>query len=206
MEEYRIDMKVRNNLILTKIEEQGYSSPHIFCKATGISYGRLCKFLNMKESIFDDRGRIKKSIVKLCDELNCIPEEIFSASQMEANLKTNKKTLKVKEAEAIFIMNQSDNQKLLEEYYSIDQMQNSIETVLESLTNLEKKIIQMRMGLGEYDKEYTLEEIGERLELDGYKGGISRERVRQIEARALRKMRHPDKANKLMEYVREYEE
>ena len=52
----------------------------------------------------------------------------------------------------------------------------------------------MRFGLGDYSEKLTLEEIG-------LKFGVSRERIRNIEAKALRKLRHPDRANKLREYM-----
>ncbi len=77
MEEYRIDMKVRNNLILTKIEEASYSSPLAFCNATGLSYSTLIDFVSMRRPIYDFQGKIRKSVKLLCDKLNCIPEELF---------------------------------------------------------------------------------------------------------------------------------
>jgi hypothetical protein len=128
--EYRIDIKVRNNLILTKIESLGYKSVHDFCNASGISYPTLLNFTNMKNPIFDTKGRIKKSIQKLCDLLNCIPEEIFSASQMEASLKSNKRTLQVKEAEMMFLMDQSNNQNILEDLTERQQMEDLTEEAL----------------------------------------------------------------------------
>jgi RNA polymerase primary sigma factor len=55
--------------------------------------------------------------------------------------------------------------------------------LLSTLAPREEKILRMRFGIGE-KTDYTLEEVGKRF-------GISRERVRQIEERALRKLRHP---------------
>lgn len=196
MEEYRIDMKVRNNLILAKIEEKGHTSAHSFCKDTGICYTKLISFLNMKETIFDNEGQVKRFVLKLCKELNCIPEELFSASQMEASLKSNKRTLKTNEAEMKFMLQQNNNQKLLEDHYYNEQLVDKIEEVLsKSLTQREEKIVKMRMGLGEYDREHSLDEIAKIQ-------NISRERIRQIEAKALRKLRHPSRAGHLREFIK----
>lgn len=194
MEEYRIDLKVRNNLILDRIEKMGYQSVYSFCKIADISYPSLLKYVNMKWSIYDSQGRLKNSVKRICKVLNCIPEEIFSASQMEASLKTNKRTLKVNEAEAIFLLTQSDNQKLLEDHYADDQMSNAIEKSISTLTPREQKVINMRMGLGEYTYEHTFDEVGKEFNL-------SRERVRQVEAKALRKMRHPSRSDELRIFI-----
>jgi RNA polymerase primary sigma factor len=65
--------------------------------------------------------------------------------------------------------------------------------VLGSLTPREEKVLRMRFGIGEkYD--HTLEEVG--LDFD-----VTRERVRQIEAKALRKLRHPSRAKKLKCFI-----
>jgi RNA polymerase sigma factor (sigma-70 family) len=201
MEEYRVDLKVRNNLILSKIESMGYNSPHHFCKDIGLSYTRLLSFTNMQESIFDTRGKLKPFIEKLCDKLKCIPEEIFSAAQMEISLKTNKRTFQIQEAEMKFLMKQNDNQKLLEELIEEDELKVFTEKALDTLTPKEKKVIQMRFGLGEYEKEYTLDQVGEALENYYGNGTTSRERVRQIEAKALRKLRHPLRSDDLRGFI-----
>jgi RNA polymerase primary sigma factor len=61
--------------------------------------------------------------------------------------------------------------------------------VLNTLTSREEKIIRMRFGIG-FDKDHTLEEVGRHF-------SITRERVRQIEAKALRKLKHPNRRRAL---------
>jgi RNA polymerase primary sigma factor len=61
--------------------------------------------------------------------------------------------------------------------------------VLGSLTPREEKVLRMRFGIGER-QDYTLEEVGKVL-------GVTRERVRQIEAKAIRRLRHPTRAKLL---------
>jgi RNA polymerase primary sigma factor len=70
---------------------------------------------------------------------------------------------------------------------------NRIEEVLASLTEREEKIIRMRFGIG-IGNEHTLEEVGKFFNL-------TRERIRQIEIKALKKLRHPARSKMLREYV-----
>lgn len=70
---------------------------------------------------------------------------------------------------------------------------NRIEEVLSSLTEREEKIIRMRFGIG-VGSEHTLEEVGRYFNL-------TRERIRQIEIKALKKLRHPARSKLLREYV-----
>lgn len=62
--------------------------------------------------------------------------------------------------------------------------------VLATLTPKEERILRMRFGLGKDGKEHTLEEVGKIF-------NVTRERIRQIEAKALRKLKHPSRAKKL---------
>jgi RNA polymerase primary sigma factor len=65
--------------------------------------------------------------------------------------------------------------------------------VLKSLTPREEKVIKMRFGL-EDGSEHTLEEVGQSF-------AVTRERIRQIEAKALRKLRHPSRSRRLKAFV-----
>jgi RNA polymerase sigma factor (sigma-70 family) len=64
--------------------------------------------------------------------------------------------------------------------------------VLSTLNKREEKVLRMRFGIG-MGQEYTLEEVG-------WDIGVSRERIRQIEEKALRKLKHFRRANKLKEF------
>lgn len=74
-----------------------------------------------------------------------------------------------------------------------DDMKRGIEKALDSLTERERSIIKKRFGLGE-DVPHTLEEVG--MEFD-----VTRERVRQIEVKAIRKLRHPSRSKWLREFI-----
>ena len=67
------------------------------------------------------------------------------------------------------------------------------DSILDSLTERESKVIRMRFGIG-LNTDHTLEEVGKQFD-------VTRERIRQIEAKALRKMRHPTRSEKLRSYL-----
>jgi RNA polymerase primary sigma factor len=67
------------------------------------------------------------------------------------------------------------------------------EAVLKTLTPREEKVIKMRFGVGD-GSEHTLEEVGQNF-------AVTRERIRQIEAKALRKLRHPSRSRKLKAFL-----
>ena len=66
--------------------------------------------------------------------------------------------------------------------------------VLSSLTEREEKVLRMRFGIG-IKSDHTLEEVGQEF-------GVTRERIRQIEAKALRKLRHPSRSKRLKTFVK----
>ncbi|HSM58771.1 MAG TPA: RNA polymerase sigma factor RpoD [Candidatus Sulfomarinibacteraceae bacterium] len=72
-------------------------------------------------------------------------------------------------------------------------LREQIRQVLGFLTDREREVLEMRFGLND-GKDHTLEEVGKRF-------GVTRERIRQIEAKALRKLRHPSRSNALRDYL-----
>ena len=82
-----------------------------------------------------------------------------------------------------------------EEFATNEMLKDEISQVLETLTEREEKVVRLRFGL-EDGKPRTLEEVGQMF-------GVTRERIRQIEAKALRKLRHPSRSRKLRDYIGE---
>lgn len=82
-----------------------------------------------------------------------------------------------------------------EEFATNEMLKDEISEVLLTLTEREEKVIRLRFGL-EDGKPRTLEEVGQMF-------GVTRERIRQIEAKALRKLRHPSRSRKLRDYMEE---
>ena len=82
-----------------------------------------------------------------------------------------------------------------EEYATNEMLKDEISEVLLTLTEREEKVIRLRFGL-EDGKPRTLEEVGQMF-------GVTRERIRQIEAKALRKLRHPSRSRKLRDFMEE---
>ena len=80
-----------------------------------------------------------------------------------------------------------------EDYAANELLKDEIADVLLTLTEREEKVIRLRFGL-EDGKSRTLEEVGQMF-------GVTRERIRQIEAKALRKLRHPSRSRKLKDYM-----
>lgn len=72
-------------------------------------------------------------------------------------------------------------------------LREQIRQVLAFLTDREREVLEMRFGLND-GKDHTLEEVGKRF-------GVTRERIRQIEAKALRKLRHPSRSKSLRDYL-----
>ena len=75
-------------------------------------------------------------------------------------------------------------------------LREQIEEALKSLTEREGKVLKMRFGLGD-GNEHTLEEVGQQFK-------VTRERIRQIEAKALRKLKHPSRSRKLRSFTNNY--
>ena len=79
------------------------------------------------------------------------------------------------------------------EVASLSLLKEQLDEVLGTLTEREEKVLRLRFGL-EDGRPRTLEEVGQRFE-------VTRERIRQIEAKALRKLRHPSRSKKLKDFL-----
>ena len=80
-----------------------------------------------------------------------------------------------------------------EEYATYEILKDELRDVLKTLTKREEEVLELRFGLLD-GSCHTLEEVGKKF-------GVTRERIRQIEAKALRKLRHPSRAKRLKDFL-----
>ncbi len=79
------------------------------------------------------------------------------------------------------------------DYASQELLREQVDSVLDSLSQREREVLRLRFGLVD-GRNRTLEEVGKEF-------NVTRERIRQIEAKALRKLRHPSRSRKLKDYL-----
>ena len=89
---------------------------------------------------------------------------------------------------------QDENVQVPAEAAAYTLLREQLDEVLDTLTDRERQVLRLRFGIGQ-DRAYTLDEIGKQL-------GVTRERIRQIETKALRKIRNPSRAKNLMEFYK----
>ena len=88
---------------------------------------------------------------------------------------------------------QDDNVPVPAEAAAATLLKEQLGEVLNTLTDREQKVLRLRFGMND-GRARTLEEVGKEFD-------VTRERIRQIEAKALRKLRHPSRSRKLRDYL-----
>jgi RNA polymerase sigma factor (sigma-70 family) len=192
MSDYRVTVKVRNANLLRAIENCGYEPGQKFSRAVGVAYGTINDLLNMRISPFLADGSIRPAVDKLINFL-CVPfDELFSSEQCEA-MATNKSEVEMR-AEEIYLLYRGQPDHSVERYYDRGVIEKAITKSISSrLTPREENVIRARFGLD--GRSETLEEVGKRF-------GVNRERIRQIEAKALRKLARNDEIKSLQDLSR----
>ena len=193
VEEYRLKFVIKNNLILTTIEAMGYTNLGQFAKCEGMSLSGLYDLINLKKAPIGVDGEFSKHAKELMEVLGACPTDLWTEEQLTLTLKKNSEEKHLSK-EALRVALRSDARSLIgldypEQGVAEKETVQAVHEAIDSLTLREAQVLALRFGLGNED-EHSLEEAGEKFK-------INRERIRQIEARALRKMRHPSRSEKL---------
>jgi RNA polymerase primary sigma factor len=131
------------------------------------------------------------SLEEVGKKLNCPVEKIQSVLEDGAGKSISLET-PIGDGDSTLIDFIEDQESVAPEEAAIQgNLSEEIHKVLATLTPREETILRKRFGIGE-EKAHTLEELGQQF-------GLTRERIRQIEARALRKLRHPSRSRRIAE-------
>tara|TARA_R110000796_G_scaffold9608_5_gene32709 strand:+ start:195 stop:866 length:672 start_codon:yes stop_codon:yes gene_type:complete len=201
LSEYRVRVTIRNNLILTAIENAGYKNISAFCKGSDIPPTTLNALIAMKVPPLMSSGEFSKPAKSLMEALCALPTELWTSEQLTMKLKRNtsemalnlsgmQSALGIHADEAMLLLTQSP-----EEVLDAKDVATLIEETLNTITPKEAKVLRMRFGIG--CEEHTLEEVGACLD-------VGKERVRQIEAKAMRKLKHPSRSESLEQLTERY--
>lgn len=189
--EYRLEVKVRNNLILTLMEQRGIATLKDLADRSAVTYTVLCHLVSLKLPARKLNGEWRASVISLSDFFSCLPEDLFSQEQQYNALEVNRASAElgyseIKQLTSASVLEQRPD--LLAEARDVKRV---INQTLLSLSEREQRVVALRFGLNGQG-EHTLEEIAEMF-------SITRERIRLIEARALRKLKHPMRSRTLRE-------
>jgi len=187
MSDYRVKVSIRNDRLLKAIEDAGYKSSREFAMHNAMNYEKVGRLIRGADKPIDKHGRVTKNCSEILSLLNKTLKECFTDRQLEG-FKSSTFETKVEETQLMQLVNpiKSHELKIIEQ-----DVQLSLNKVFSKyLTPREEKVLRMRFGIG-LNTDHTYEEIG----LDFQ---VTRERVRQIEQKALRKLQHPGVKLKLL--------
>jgi RNA polymerase primary sigma factor len=199
---YRVKVTVKNNLLLTAIEQAGYKSAAEFARAIGLTEQRVSALVALRNAPINQDGEFSPNAKRIMEALGAAPSDLWTTEQLNMKLKRNTKEdfFSAPTIQAILGGNVAqlegsvyEESEKPEEVLNKKELKAELEKVLGTLTPRETKVLQLRFGLDGCG-EHTLEEIGDMLD-------IGKERVRQIEAKALRKMRDPSRSKAFKGHV-----
>ena len=183
MKDYRVKITIRNERILSAIENMGFPSVAKFCEENILDYTRTSEVIRGSLKPINEKGKLNSLVENLLDILDLEVKDAFTERQLRG-FKTTSYEVKLKEDELKQLVNPVKNQELK---YIENEVQEKISEVLSiRLTPREEKIVRMRFGIG-MQTDHTLEEISQQW-------NISKARTGQILNKAIRKLRHPSVA------------
>lgn len=188
MGEYRVKVSVRNNLLLKAIEDTGAKSVAEFCRINDLSTSTINALICMRIKPITEDGDFCFAAKDVMEVLGACPTDLWTTEQLNLRLGRNSKELVVdKETLQGLIGGQATplTAETPEDLVGKSELAHVVDAVLDRLTLRERQVLDMR-----YKQDMTLEEVA-------VAHKVSRERVRQVEAKALRKLRDPKRGAEL---------
>lgn len=167
--DYNVTLRVRNGRILRLMRERGFTTSAQLARAAGVSQQEVGRILNMRGTPVLRTGDWRRQVLALAGALGCLPEDMFNEQQTTRPIAKNTVDLDLDASDVATLLtgNLEDTT-----WAKIE-----VDKLLEDVSPRERSVVQARLA-GE-----TFESIAQDM-------GIGKERVRQIELKAHRRMRH----------------
>ncbi len=192
--DYRIQVRVKNNLLLEAMEQAGYENLAALSRDADISLTSVYKFAALQLSGKLSNGEWRQVVIAISEVLGCLPEDIVPEHHYDSPLAINKGEFDAS-IEDITLLAQEWRAELPSPDVALERLELKvdIQTLLGKLSERERGILEKRFGLDEHEP-MTLRELAKEY-------GVGPERIRQIEQRALRKLKHPGRNRWLREHL-----
>ena len=175
--EFRVTIKVRNNLLLNAMRDAGFQTGAAVARAASIPASILSAYLTLRRTPIGHNGEYRSDVWALSSTLCRDPEELFPESFMTRCLKKNTVDREVYESQVVALMDHSHSPEAL---MITDDALNSIDAALATLSPRQEVVLRRRFGIG--CEPESLEDIAKSFR-------VTRERTRQIEYKALNTLR-----------------
>ena len=189
---YRVKVTVRNNLLLSAIEQAGFKSQAEFARSSGVNIMTLNALVGLRDAPIGKRGEFTDAAKQIMEALGAAPSDLWSEEQLTMNLRRNTGEKAISFSAVQDLLEEHQDAMMLPSPESMAMeldAKNVIESALNSLTPREAHVVRMHN-----QENMTYDEIA-KVE------GVSIERIRQIEAKAFRKLRHESRSAALKELL-----
>lgn len=149
------------------------------------------KMIRIQRQLVQELGR-DASVEEVAEKMGITPEKVQNIQRIAKEPISLEAPVGEEEDSSLGDFISDPNALNPHDYMMQEMVKKTLDEVLETLTDREEKVLRLRYGLLD-GKTHTLEEVGKEF-------GVTRERIRQIEAKALRKLRSPQRQNKLKEF------
>ena len=176
MNEYVIHARLKNNLLLSRILSVS-KNVHRFCLRYKVNQCSVGLLINLKSPALNGKGSWTKMALRLAEIFVVPPEELFDEEQRVLRLRSNEAFIELSRQTALLY---ADPIKKLEDTDLVEKL------LASGLTPREEKVLRLRFGVGNEEGPMSLEDVGKCY-------GVTGQRIRDIEKRAIRKLRHPSR-------------
>ena len=149
------------------------------------------KMIRIQRQLVQELGR-EATVEEVAEKMGIAPEKVQNIQRIAKEPISLEAPVGEEEDSSLGDFISDPNALNPHDYMMQEMVKKTLDEVLETLTDREEKVLRLRYGLLD-GKTHTLEEVGREF-------GVTRERIRQIEAKALRKLRSPQRQNKLKEF------